>query len=161
MRTMAQPATDERICEECGIRQTDWKGNNGRGIQAHGVLACCAGCGEGIGCTCKETGVRRVVVVNTEENKKAYVKKMDRQIHDWQGKIKGLEKRAKKRDAEKNPAIAEKMSDLKRRIEASRSQLREVKTKGSDWPQKARGLSTDYRRMKSAADDLGKRIKPK
>jgi hypothetical protein len=160
MRNIAQP-TEEVVCEECGLRRAEWTGNSGRGIEARGVLACCAGCCEGIGCTCKETGVRRVVVANIDANKKAYVKKMDSRMKEWQSEIKKLEKKAKKRGADENVALKREMDDLRRRMDASRSKLQEVKSPGKDWAQKARSASANYRRMKETAEDLRQRIKPK
>ena len=161
MRTIAQP-TEDMICEECGLRRADWTGNDGRGIETRGVLACCAGCCEGVGCTCKETGVRRVVVaMNPEENQRTYVKKMGRQIKNWKSEIQKLEKQARKRGAGANAALKKEMEDLRNRLNASRSRVEDVKVRGKDWAQRARGASADYRRMKSTAEDLRSRIKPK
>ena len=159
-RNMAQP-TEDVVCEECGLRRTEWTGNGGHGVEAHGVLACCMGCCEGIGCTCKETGVRRVVVVNNEQKKNAYVKKLGRQLHDWQTRISDLESRAKARKADQNQSIRKKMTDLKDRVSQTKGDLEKLKAGKGSWAQKARGTSGDYRRMKAAAEDLGARIKKK
>lgn len=159
-RNMSQP-TEEVICEECGLRRAEWTGNNGHGVEAHGVLACCMGCCEGVGCTCKETGVRRVVVVNNEQKKNAYVKKMDRQMKDWRSRIRDLESRTKSRGADQNVAIRKEMTDLRQRVTKAQSHLADVKTGRGDWAQKARGASADYRRMKAVAEDLNHRVKKK
>ena len=160
MKNLAQPK-EEVICEECGLRRAEWTGNDGRGVEAHGVLACCMGCCEGIGCTCKETGVRRVVVVNNEEKKNTYVKKMGRQLKDWQSRIDELESRTRARKADQNPAIKKKMVDLKERVSKAKGGLQDVKSGKGNWAQKARGSSADYRRMKDAAVDFGSRVKRK
>ena len=159
-RNMAQP-TEETVCEECGLRRTEWTGNNGHGVEAHGVLACCMGCCEGIGCTCKETGVRRVVVVNNEQKKNAYVKKMDRQMKDWETRIRDLEKRSQSRKAEQNVSIKKEMTELRQRVSKAQNDLADVKSSRGNWSQKARGASAEYRRMKAVAEDLGHRVKKK
>jgi len=86
------PTLQRNSCEECGLPQEHWKGNHGRGIRESKGHACCIGCAEGLVCNCRETGVRRVVIVKSEENKKTYVKKMGRQMKDWQTKISDIEK---------------------------------------------------------------------
>lgn len=153
--------TQEALCEECGLPQQDWRGNHGRGIQERNGRACCVGCAEGLGCDCKESGVRRVVIVKSEENKTAYVKKMDRQMKDWQSRIKQIEQNAKLRGAEGNSAIKGKLSELSRKASSSTSRIASVKASGRDWGEKAKGASMEYRRMKAAAEDLGARIKKK
>jgi TolA-binding protein len=160
MINMAQ-ATDELICEECGLRRQEWKGNNGRGVSARGVLACCVGCSEGLGCSCKETGVRRVVVVNQEDNKKQYVGKMDRQMKEWQKRIEQLESRARNRNAEQNAVVKKELNDLRKRLNESRGRLTQVASAKNDWGQKARAASSGYRRLKATVEDLGNRVKEK
>lgn len=149
------------ICEECGIPESEWKANNGEGYARHNVRYCCQGCFLGIGCSCKETGVRRVVVVNQQQNKTAYVKKMDRQVKEWESKIASLEASAKERSAEKNTAVRREMSDLRRKINDTRSQLDKVKTDPGAWPQESRSVSTTYKKMKDLASSAGSRIKRK
>ena len=95
---MGNTATLQKpVCEECGLPQPDWKGNHGLGIRESKGRACCIGCANGLGCNCKETGVRRVVIVKSAENKNTYVKKMGRQLKDWQSRINNIETRAKKK----------------------------------------------------------------
>jgi hypothetical protein len=93
MKNISQP-TEEKVCEECGLRRKEWKGNNGRGIDSRGILACCQGCCEGAGCTCKETGVRRVVVAKLDEAEATALEKMGRKIRKWR---RGLTKLADKK----------------------------------------------------------------
>jgi hypothetical protein len=43
----------EQTCPNCGMAQSQWKGNNGQGVSQAGQTYCCQGCASGAGCTCK------------------------------------------------------------------------------------------------------------
>ncbi len=45
--------TQERTCPNCGMPQSEWKGNNGAGFQAGNETYCCEGCAMSTGCTCR------------------------------------------------------------------------------------------------------------
>jgi hypothetical protein len=34
------------------MERSDWKGNNGQGVEKAGTLYCCDGCANATGCTC-------------------------------------------------------------------------------------------------------------
>ncbi len=88
---MGNTATLQKaVCEECGLPASEWKGNHGRGIRERAGRACCLNCAEGLGCNCKETGVKRQVVV-IDESRTAVVKKIDRHMKAWQSKIKSIQ----------------------------------------------------------------------
>lgn len=45
---------DERECAACGMPQSVWQGNDGKGIiSKSGDIFCCEGCSLGTGCTCE------------------------------------------------------------------------------------------------------------
>ena len=41
-----------QICSNCGISESEWKGNQGRGYQQGEDIYCCQDCSEGAGCDC-------------------------------------------------------------------------------------------------------------
>ena len=102
-----------------------------------------------------------MAIVNNDEKKNAYVKKMDRQMKDWQTKIRDIELNARMRGADLNESLKNKLKEVKRMESASQSGLDSVKASRSDWAQKAKGASAEYRLMKSKADDLDSRVKKK
>lgn len=42
----------EQICPNCGMLQSEWKGNQGLGYQEGQEIYCCQGCAENTECTC-------------------------------------------------------------------------------------------------------------
>lgn len=43
----------EPVCPNCGMFQSEWTGNNGKGVQVGNETYCCQGCAMDTGCTCK------------------------------------------------------------------------------------------------------------
>lgn len=39
-------------CPECEMEKSEWKGNDGKGVEKNGKRYCCDGCASGTGCTC-------------------------------------------------------------------------------------------------------------
>ena len=50
--TNQQPTTSEKTCDRCGMPQSQWQGNGGKGMQMGDKTYCCQGCATGTGCTC-------------------------------------------------------------------------------------------------------------
>lgn len=100
-------------------------------------------------------------MVNQDKNKKAYTKKMNRQIEEWKDKIEDIESRAKARKAEKNPAVREELMALHKKVRATQDELKSLQDGGEEWPESTRRVSRSYRNLKSSAEDAGQRVKRK
>jgi len=50
--TNQQQTTSEKTCDRCGMPQSQWQGNGGKGMQMGDKTYCCQGCATGTGCTC-------------------------------------------------------------------------------------------------------------
>ncbi len=48
-------AEEIRICPHCGMPQTEWKGNSGKGYRQDDKVYCCQSCANETGCDC-DTG---------------------------------------------------------------------------------------------------------
>ena len=99
--------------------------------------------------------------MNQQENKQAYVKKMDRQIRAWQEKIEEIESRAQNRKAEQNVVIRKELQTLHKKIEDARDELNKLKQHGEEWPEGSRRVSGAYKSMKATASDANSRVKRK
>lgn len=44
-----------KTCPNCGMEQSEWKGNGGQGVEKDGQTYCCEGCRDGgsEACTCR------------------------------------------------------------------------------------------------------------
>jgi hypothetical protein len=40
------------ICDGCGMKRSEWKGNSGHGYVKDGLTYCCKGCAEETTCSC-------------------------------------------------------------------------------------------------------------
>jgi translation elongation factor EF-G len=149
-------------CEGCGLSRREWKDQEGGGVVLEDARYCCEACAQGLGCVCKETGTRRQVVVDQEENKQIYVKKMDRQIKEWQTKVKELETRSRERHAEVNARVKRELELLRQRIEETRDRLKKLAARTEEnWAEESRGVSGSYKNLKASVESAGSRIKRK
>jgi hypothetical protein len=112
------------ICEECGLEKNRWKSNNGKGFERHGEAFCCQGCFLGIGCTCVETGVRRVVVVGGSAPAPVTKAKVGRQVRAWGSKIASLENQARNRQAAPPAAVRQELEKAKEGARAAAGKAR-------------------------------------
>jgi hypothetical protein len=48
-----QTQGNDQTCANCGMPQSDWQGNGGKGFTMGDKTYCCQGCATGTGCTCK------------------------------------------------------------------------------------------------------------
>lgn len=52
MNDPKNPQTEEQTCANCNMPKSEWRGNNGQGVQIGDKTYCCQGCATGTGCTC-------------------------------------------------------------------------------------------------------------
>lgn len=48
----------EQVCLNCGMLESDWKGDQGRGFWVGSKPYCCEGCAENTGCICADEDER-------------------------------------------------------------------------------------------------------